>query len=227
MSERTGLGYVDTPRLLEARAAWRRAGVRVVFTNGCFDLLHRAHVEFLKAARAQGDVLVVGLNSDASMRAIKGPDRPLVAERDRAAVLAALASVDAVTIFDEPIPAGLIAALEPAVLVKGGDWPVEQMVGADTVVARGGRVLSIPLVPGYSTSSLIERTAAGRHGAGRSRRCGGAAGEARRVHPRQAAVARGVVQRPPAVGGRGFTLTGRHEVLIPLLAFAVVDALGA
>lgn len=162
MSERTALGHVDTPHLLEARAAWRRAGAVVVFTNGCFDLLHRGHLALLEAAKARGDVLVVGVNSDASMQAIKGPDRPLVAERDRAAVLAALACVDAVTIFDEPTPARLIAALEPEVLVKGGDWPREHIVGADAVVARGGRVFSVALVPGYSTSGLIERLTAGR-----------------------------------------------------------------
>jgi D-sedoheptulose 7-phosphate isomerase len=162
MSMRTAVGYVDLPRLLEARAAWRRAGAVVVFTNGCFDLLHRGHVELLSAAKQRGDVLVVGINSDSSMRAIKGPDRPLVAERDRAAVLAALASVDAVTIFDEPTPARLIAALEPDVLIKGGDWPVDQIVGASAVLARGGRVDSLPLVPGYSTTALIQRLTAGR-----------------------------------------------------------------
>src|SRR5919201_1973718 len=162
MSTRTAVGYVDLPRLLEARAAWRRDGAVVVFTNGCFDLLHRGHVELLAEAKKQGDVLVVGINSDASMRAIKGPDRPLVAERDRAAVLAALAAVDAVTIFDEPTPARLKAALEPDVLIKGGDWPVDQIVGASAVLARGGRVDSLPLVPGYSTTALIQRLTAGR-----------------------------------------------------------------
>ena len=144
-------------RLLELRTDWRRAGAVVVFTNGCFDVLHPGHVRFLQQARTRGTVLVVGVNSDASVRAVKGPGRPLVPQQDRAAVIAALGCVDAVTIFEEPTPARLIAALKPDVLVKGGDWPVEQIVGADEVLKRGGRVLSIPLVPGYSTSGLLER----------------------------------------------------------------------
>ena len=144
-------------RLLELRTDWRRAGAVVVFTNGCFDVLHPGHVRFLKQARTRGTVLVVGVNSDASVRAVKGPGRPLVPQEDRAAVIAAIGCVDAVTIFEEPTPARLIAALEPDVLVKGGDWPVEQIVGAAEVLKRGGRVFSIPLVPGYSTSGLLER----------------------------------------------------------------------
>ena len=149
-------------RLLELRTDWRRAGAVVVFTNGCFDVLHPGHVRFLQQARTRGTVLVVGVNSDASVRAVKGPGRPLVPQQDRAAVIAALGCVDAVTIFEEPTPARLIAALKPDVLVKGGDWPVEQIVGADEVLKRGGRVLSIPLVPGYSTSGLLERILAAR-----------------------------------------------------------------
>jgi D-sedoheptulose 7-phosphate isomerase len=148
---------VDLRKLLALRAGWRATGTTVVFTNGCFDLLHRGHVEFLRRARAHGDVLVVGINGDESVAAIKGPGRPLVPARDRAAVLSALGSVDYVTIFDEPTPARLIAALEPDVLVKGGDWPVELIVGGAEVSRRGGRVLSIPLVPGYSTSALVDR----------------------------------------------------------------------
>jgi D-sedoheptulose 7-phosphate isomerase len=148
---------MDLAPLLERRAGWRRAGAVVVFTNGCFDLLHRGHVDFLARAKALGTVLVVGLNSDASVRAIKGPGRPVVGQEDRAAVVAALGPVDAVTIFDEPTPARLIAALEPEVLVKGGDWPVEQIVGAEAVLRRGGRVQSLPLVPGQSSSGLVER----------------------------------------------------------------------
>ncbi len=144
-------------RLLELRTDWRRAGAVVVFTNGCFDVLHPGHVRFLQQARTRGTVLVVGVNSDASVRAVKGPGRPLVPQEDRAAVIAAVGCVDAVTIFEEPTPARLIAALKPDVLVKGGDWPVEQIVGADEVLTRGGRVFSIPLVPGYSTSGLLER----------------------------------------------------------------------
>jgi rfaE bifunctional protein nucleotidyltransferase chain/domain len=148
-------------RLLQERARWRRQGAVVVFTNGCFDLLHPGHVQLLQHARRQGDVLVVGLNSDASVRAIKGPSRPVVAQDARAAVIGALACVDAVTVFDEPTPARLIAALEPDVLVKGGDWPLDQIVGAELVRERGGRVLSLPLVPGYSTTGLVERLTSG------------------------------------------------------------------
>jgi len=151
---------MDHPALLASRQGWRRAGSVVVFTNGCFDVLHRGHVHLLERARALGDVLVVGVNADASVRAVKGPDRPLVAQGDRAAVLASLAAVDAVTIFDEPTPARLIQALEPDVLVKGGDWPVEQIVGAGDVTRRGGRVLSLPLLPGYSTTGIVERVLA-------------------------------------------------------------------
>lgn len=154
-------GVLESPvpldRLLALRAEWRRAGRRVVFTNGCFDFLHPGHVDFLRRARAEGDVLVVGINSDASVAAIKGPGRPLVPARDRAAVLAALAVVDCVTVFEETTPARLIAALEPDVLVKGGDWPVERIVGAREVLARGGRVRSLPLLPGYSTTGLLAR----------------------------------------------------------------------
>ncbi len=148
---------MDYAALLEAREGWRRAGSVVVFTNGCFDLLHRGHVHLLEQARALGDVLIVGINSDASVRAVKGSGRPLVSEDDRAAVLASLASVDAVAVFDTPTPAELIRALQPDVLVKGGDWPVEQIVGADEVTRRGGRVLSLPLLPGYSTTNIVER----------------------------------------------------------------------
>lgn len=155
---------VELNRLLELRAGWRRSGAAVVFTNGCFDVLHRGHVVFLGQAKALGSVLVVGLNSDSSVRAIKGAGRPLVSAPDRAAVIAALASVDAVTTFDEATPARLIEALEPDVLVKGGDWPVEQIVGAANVLKRGGLVRSIPLVPGYSTSGVIERILAARAG---------------------------------------------------------------
>jgi D-sedoheptulose 7-phosphate isomerase len=148
---------IDTERLLALRREWRRAGTTVVFTNGCFDLLHRGHVDLLRRARALGDVLVVGINGDASVAAIKGPGRPLVAAADRAAVLAALEAVDHVAVFDETTPARLIAALEPDVLVKGGDWPVDRIVGADEVQRRGGRVVSLPVLPGYSTTALVER----------------------------------------------------------------------
>lgn len=132
-------------------------GRQVVFTNGCFDLLHRGHVRHLEQARALGDCLVLGLNSDRSVRALKGEGRPIVPADERAEVLAALACVDYVCIFDAPDPAGVIAALKPDVLVKGGDWAPEAIVGREIVEARGGRVLSLPYVEGASTSALIRR----------------------------------------------------------------------
>jgi rfaE bifunctional protein nucleotidyltransferase chain/domain len=141
-------------------AALRRQGRRIVFTNGCFDLLHPGHVRYLARARSLGDVLVVGLNSDDSVRLLaKGPGRPVQREADRAEVLAALEAVDYVSIFDEDTPLELIRAVEPDVLVKGGDWPVERIVGADLVRARGGRVRSLPFAAGYSTTALIRRLA--------------------------------------------------------------------
>ena len=143
---------------LEAALAWRRAARGpVVFTNGVFDVLHRGHVALLVAARAEGDALVVGLNSDASVHRIKGPERPLNRERDRAYVLGALDCVDAVVLFDEDTPARLIAALQPDVLVKGADYAPGEIVGADVVTARGGRVVRVPLEPGFSTTGLIAK----------------------------------------------------------------------
>ena len=143
---------------LEAALAWRRAARGpVVFTNGVFDVLHRGHVALLVAARAEGDALVVGLNSDASVHRIKGPERPLNRERDRAYVLGALSCVDAVVLFDEDTPARLIAALQPDVLVKGADYAPDEIVGADVVTARGGRVVRVPLEPGFSTTGLIAK----------------------------------------------------------------------
>jgi D-beta-D-heptose 7-phosphate kinase/D-beta-D-heptose 1-phosphate adenosyltransferase len=133
------------------------AGRRVVFTNGCFDLLHRGHTRYLERARSLGDVLVVAINGDASVRALKGPDRPVVTAEQRAEVLAALAVVDYVVIFDELDPARVIRAVRPDVLVKGGDWKVSQIVGADFVQSRGGTVRSLPYVEGASTSALIGR----------------------------------------------------------------------
>lgn len=126
-----------------------------VFTNGCFDLLHPGHVDLLERARALGDRLVVGLNSDASVRRLKGEHKPYVNQDDRRRMLLALRSVDEVIIFDEETPLELIKRIEPDVLVKGGDWPVERIVGALEVQARGGRVLSLPLKPGYSTTGLV------------------------------------------------------------------------
>ena len=134
------------------------SGGKVVFTNGCFDLLHAGHVRYLAQARQMGDLLIVGLNSDESVRSLKkSPERPLVPEDQRAEVLAALAAVDLVVLFAEPTPAEVIRAIEPDVLVKGGDWPVEAIVGAKEVQTRGGEVLSIPLVEGLSTTNLVER----------------------------------------------------------------------
>ncbi len=148
---------VSQEELIEIAAREKREGRRVVFTNGCFDLLHPGHVRCLAEARALGDVLIVAVNSDRSMRAIKGSERPLVPEQDRAEVLAALASVDYVTIFDEPTPRELISRVLPNLLVKGADWAPGEVVGRQEVEAAGGRVVSIPLVPGYSTTKLVER----------------------------------------------------------------------
>jgi rfaE bifunctional protein nucleotidyltransferase chain/domain len=130
---------------------------RIVFTNGCFDILHRGHVELLRRAKSCGDVLVVGLNSDASVRRLKGRRRPLVRERDRAFVLAALEAVDRIVIFDEDTPLETIRALEPDVLVKGAEYGKGRIVGADIVEGRGGRVVRVPMKKGFSTSSLIEK----------------------------------------------------------------------
>jgi rfaE bifunctional protein nucleotidyltransferase chain/domain len=135
----------------------KRNGRRVVFTNGCFEVLHPGHVRCLAQARALGDLLVVAVNSDRSVRGNKGPERPLVPQQDRAEVLAALASVDYVTIFDEPTPRELIARLLPSVLVKGADWKPDEVVGREQVERAGGRLVSIPLAPGYSTTSLLEK----------------------------------------------------------------------
>jgi len=129
----------------------------VVFTNGCFELLHRGHVEYLAQARALGDVLVVGLNSDASVRRLKGAGRPLVAEADRAAVVAALRCVDAVTVFDEDTPLELISSLLPDVLVKGGDYHLDDIVGREVVEEAGGEVRVLPFVVGYSTTKILDR----------------------------------------------------------------------
>lgn len=138
-------------------ASVRSRGGKVVFTNGVFDLLHPGHVRYLQEARALGDALIVGLNSDRSVRAIKGPERPVTPESERAEVLQALACVDAVVIFDEDTPHAVISQVQPDVLVKGADWGPDTIVGRDVVEARGGRVVRIALAPGYSTTNLIER----------------------------------------------------------------------
>jgi len=148
---------VDKQALLDAHGRMKRAGKRLVFTNGCFDLIHAGHVRYLSEARALGDALVVALNSDRSVRALKGEGRPILNEHERAEVIAALEAVDYVIIFDEETPRELIAALLPDVLVKGGDWPLDEIVGRDEVEAAGGRVLSLPYVEGSSTTDIIER----------------------------------------------------------------------
>ena len=144
-------------QLLSALSAERGAGKQIVFTNGCFDLMHVGHTRYLQAARELGDVLVVGVNSDASVRSLdKAPDRPIVPEAQRAEVLAALGCVDYVIIFDESDPLRVITSVQPDVLVKGGDWAIERIVGRDIVEARGGVVKTIPFVPGFSTTGLLE-----------------------------------------------------------------------
>ena len=138
--------------------AARKDGKQVVFTNGVFDILHPGHTRYLRDARALGDILIVGVNSDNSVRTLnKAPDRPINSEAERCEVLAALASVDAVVVFDDETPHGLIAALQPDVLVKGADWGEDAIVGRDIVEARGGKVVRIALADGYSTTSIIER----------------------------------------------------------------------
>jgi len=148
---------LDRNSLKEKVDSLRQSGKVVVFTNGCFDLFHVGYVRLLQKARKQGDCLVVAVNSDRSVRQIKGPERPKIPDKERAEVLAALACVDWVTIFDEADPLVLIKLLQPAVLVKGADWPEEKIVGASEVKEGGGKVVRIPLEPGISTSALIER----------------------------------------------------------------------
>ena len=135
----------------------KRQGRKVVFTNGCYDILHVGHLTLLERAKRLGDVLVVAINSDRSVRALKGDTRPLVSKRDRARLLAGLSVVDYVTAFDEPTPHRLIAALKPNVLVKGADWSLTGVVGRELIKRSGGRVVRVPLVSGYSTSKLVER----------------------------------------------------------------------
>lgn len=151
----------DLVSLCDALAGRRATGARVVFSNGCFDLLHPGHVRYLEAARGLGDVLVVGLNDDDSVRRLKGPGRPILGLPERAEVLAALAAVDHVVAFAEDTPLRLIEILAPDVLVKGADWGPEEIVGSDVVRRRGGRVERIELVPGMSTTELIRRIRVG------------------------------------------------------------------
>lgn len=151
-------GAVVTREDLAARVrAWQADGRTVVFTNGVFDILHPGHVRYLTAARAEGDHLVVGVNTDDTVRAAKGADRPVHPAAERAELLAALKVVDLVVIFPEPTPAALIEAVQPDVLVKGADWALDQIVGRETVWARGGRVVRVPVEAGHSTTGLIDR----------------------------------------------------------------------
>lgn len=144
------------PRLLAELSKKKRGGATIVFTNGCFDILHLGHVRYLEKAKSLGDILVVGLNSDASVLKLKGPGRPINHQADRAGVLAALKSVDYVTSFSEATPLKLIRAIEPNVLVKGGDWKPKDIIGSDLVMSRGGKVRSLPFVKARSTSRILE-----------------------------------------------------------------------
>jgi rfaE bifunctional protein nucleotidyltransferase chain/domain len=148
--------FYSRAELVAQRALWKRLGKTVVFTNGCYDLLHPGHVRLLEQARNLGDVLILALNSDASVRRMKGPSRPLIPENERAAMVLGLAAVDAVTLFDEDTPRELIAETLPDVLIKGADW-AHFIAGREEVEAAGGRVLTISLEPGYSTTNLVER----------------------------------------------------------------------
>jgi len=149
--------YKSVDELSAMSAQARKAGRVVVFTNGCFDLVHRGHIHLLRQAKALGDLLIVGLNSDVSVKTIKGPDRPIMPEADRIELIAALEMVDYVVAYDEPDPYRVIAAIQPNVLVKGGDWTPDKIIGRETVEARGGTVKTIPLVPGVSTTAIVEK----------------------------------------------------------------------
>jgi rfaE bifunctional protein nucleotidyltransferase chain/domain len=154
------LGQIYTrQQLIAARADWKRAGKKVVFTNGCYDVLHPGHIRLLEAARSLGDVLILALNTDASVQRLKGPTRPLISQDQRAELTAALAAVDAVTFFDEDTPRELIAAVLPDILIKGADW-THFIAGREEVEASGGRVLALPLEPGYSTTGIVEQVLA-------------------------------------------------------------------
>ena len=152
---------LSIPEVIALVDARRRQGQRIVFTNGVFDLLHPGHVRYLQAARREGDVLIVGLNSDRTVRANKGPSRPIMPVHERAEVLEALACVDAVVVFDEETPDAIIRHVQPDVLVKGADWAADAIVGRETVEARGGRVVRMPIESGWSTSAIIERARSG------------------------------------------------------------------
>jgi rfaE bifunctional protein nucleotidyltransferase chain/domain len=142
-------------RLIDQRLEWKQAGKKVVFTNGCYDILHPGHIRLLESARSLGDILILALNTDASVQRLKGPTRPLVSQDERAELAAALQAVDAVTLFDEDTPRELIAAVLPDILVKGADWS-HFIAGREEVEAAGGKVLALPLEPGYSTTGILE-----------------------------------------------------------------------
>ena len=148
---------LDNDQLKHQVRRWKLLGKKIVFTNGCFDILHKGHLEILSRAAASGDMLIVGINSDRSVKHLKGEGRPVNDESFRALMLASLTIVDAVVIFDEPTPLRLIQNIEPDVLLKGGDYSLEQIVGAEEVVKNGGEVKIVPLVKGYSTTTLIEK----------------------------------------------------------------------
>jgi len=143
--------------LAQTMKAVRASGEKIVFTNGCFDILHVGHVRYLAAAKSEGNILVVGLNSDKSVKSIKKENRPIIPQEQRAEVLSSLWCVDYVTLFDESDPLSLIEAVQPDVLVKGADWPEEEIIGADFVKANGGRVVRVSVVPGVSTSRIIQQ----------------------------------------------------------------------
>jgi rfaE bifunctional protein nucleotidyltransferase chain/domain len=144
-------------QLQQQLQAWRSQGQKIVFTNGCFDLLHLGHVDYLEKSRQLGDKLVLGLNTDASISRIKGPSRPLQDEKSRARVMASLLFVDAVVLFDEDTPLELIRAVQPDILVKGDDYTIENIVGQEVVTQRGGEVKTVPLVKGYSTTNIVKK----------------------------------------------------------------------
>ena len=151
--------FYTREQLIAARAEWKKAGKVVVFTNGCYDILHPGHIRLLESARSLGDVLILALNTDASVQRLKGPARPLISEKERAELGCALAAVDAVTFFDEDTPRDLIAAVLPDILIKGADW-AHFIAGREEVEAAGGKVLALPLEPGYSTTGILEEVLA-------------------------------------------------------------------
>lgn len=149
---------IKTPdELIPIVGRLRKQGKKVVFTNGCFDILHVGHIRYLKEAKGYGDILIVAVNSDSSVKSIKGDKRPIVSQSERAEVVSALEMVDYVTMFDEDTPYNIIKKLQPDVLIKGGDWTIDKIVGRDIVEARGGKVIAIPFIKGASTTGIVER----------------------------------------------------------------------